>query len=251
MALPAKEPLRPPLCDSFLRRRIRRGFGAPGRVCTCVVRALGGTDAGVLLLAGLPPRTAETHAYCGHTAYRPWPSACAVKLDQGVAQARPEKGGGRNGVPFHLRRRSFVLRAATPAGGGEESVETKQPGWYSDGAADFGLAAFVWEIGTRRLSDLRAELQKWNLDTGGNECPDRTAVGVSQGKEQNSGPTSARIGTADTHRLPSEGDLHKGIHEVLIITHKRSGDIRHDAGVHLGQPFGFVESHVEPGPGPL
>ena len=55
----------------------------------------------------------------------------------------------------------------------------------------------------------------------------------------------------DTHRLPSEGDLHKGIHEVLIVTHKCFGDIRHDAGVHLGQPFGFVESHVEPGPGPL
>lgn len=74
---------------------------------------------------------------------------------------------------------------------------------------------------------------------------------MSWGKEQNSGPRSARIATMDTHRLPSEGDLHKGIHEVLIVTHKCFGDICHDAGVHLGQPFGFVESHVEPGPGPL
>ena len=74
---------------------------------------------------------------------------------------------------------------------------------------------------------------------------------MSRDKEQNSSPRSARIGTTDTHRLPSEGDLHKRIHKVFTVTHKCFGDIRHDAGVHLGQPFGFIESHVEPGPGPL
>ena len=159
MAPPAREPLRPPLCDSFLRRRIRRGFDARGRVCPCVVRTLGGTYACVLLLAGLPPRTAETHAYGGHTGGRLWPGASAIKLDQGVAQARPEKGGGRNGVPFPLRRRHFVVRAATaPALGGSWWRQDTQDVTLV-GAAYLGMAAFVSEIGTRRLSDLRAELK--------------------------------------------------------------------------------------------
>lgn len=71
------------------------------------------------------------------------------------------------------------------------------------------------------------------------------------GKEQGSGSGLSLLVTMVPHHLSSEGDLHEGIHEVLTVTHKCFGDICHDTGVHFGQPFRFVESHIESGPGSL
>lgn len=60
---------------------------------------------------------------------------------------------------------------------------------------------------------------------------------------------AAVVGDSSSHRLPCKGDLNEGVHEVLTVTHKCFGDIRHDAGVHFGQSLCFVESHIESGPG--
>lgn len=145
MAPPAREPLQPPRRASLLRRRTRRGFDAPGRVCPCVVRDLGNcAQACCVLLASRRDqpahmRTAVTApARCaGSRAFGRRASVLAAKNPgRGRTHALPEKLGGRKRVRFPRRRRHFVFRAATAAGG----VRSR---WRRRGARDGGVSGRV------------------------------------------------------------------------------------------------------------
>lgn len=53
------------------------------------------------------------------------------------------------------------------------------------------------------------------------------------------------------YHLTRKCDHHKWIHKVFAVSHERFGDVSHDAGVHLGEPFSFVDSHIKSGPRPF